>query len=431
MMNRMKLTKTLLSMLAFCSILIFTACNDDDEAAPALTVQSISATGTDLESGDEVNRDLNAATAAENVPLQPVITVTFSSEVDPATATSANVTLTADGGGTVPVNVTASGRTITVTPQQELERGTSYTLSLSNNIRSTAGGTFMSVTRTFTSAGRAEVDPPQAAAQIAYFNFDGNADDAVGEFDADEVIDIEWVADRFGQMESAAQFNGNTSIIEVPNGIDLLTDNWSLSYWALVDTTDHLDANGNNAGHFILGVGAFHGFQVEVPGNANFWKMAGSYSTPEGNTVPNDFFVNGDGQDASNGGWAGVEFERDVPGGLKTILAQNWVHVVVTYNATDNTRSVYMNGELIQRDNLGNANLNFNGLQFSGSDEVGTKLAFGFPFDRSSTMWQNEPWANYNAPTANHFKGILDDVRFFSQALTEAEVQTLYSAEAP
>jgi hypothetical protein len=429
-MNYMKSTKMLLSMLACCSILVFTGCSDDDEAAPALTVQSITATGTDLESGEAVEADLNSATSAEGVPLQPTIVVTFSDDVDASTATPANVTLTADNQP-VPVNVAASGRTMTITPQNELSRGTSHTLTLSGNIRGSGGGTLTNTSRTFTTAGRAPVSAPQEASQVAYFNFDGNADDAVGDFNASEVVDITWVADRFGQMESAAQFNGNTSIIEVPNGADLLSQNWTLSYWALVDTVDHLDANGNNAGHFIMGVGAFHGFQVEVPGNADFWKMAGSYSTPDGNTIPNDFFVNGDGQDATNGGWEGIEFEQNVTGGLRTILAQKWAHVVVTYNSEDNTRAVYMNGQLIQRDNLSNANLNFNGLQFSGSDEVGTGLAFGFPFDRTSTMWQTEPWGNYNEPTANHFKGSLDDVRFFSAALTESEVQDLYNSERP
>jgi hypothetical protein len=431
----MKHTKMLLSIFALGGMLFFTGCKDDDDGAPALTIQSITASGTDLASGETVQKDLNAASAAEDVPLDAVMTVTFSSDVNASTATASNVSLTS-ASGSVPVTVSASGNTMTITPQQELERGTLYTLNLGNGISGTSGGAFTATTRTFTSAGRGAVTPPQSGSQMAYFTFDGHADDAMGSYDADDVVDITWVADRFGQMESAAQFNGNTSIIEVPNGADLLTENWTLSFWSWVDTVDHVNADGNNAGHFIMGVGAFYGFQVETNGSANVLILAANYSKEDGTTIPNNFFVIANGEDAANGGWEAIEVRANITGGLKTLLAQKWAHVVITYDSEENKRSLYVNGQLIERDNLNIPSdlSTVNGLTFdpSGSaDVIGDKLAFGFPFDRSTTMWKDEPWGGYSFPTANHFKGALDDVRFFDAALSEAEVLTLYNAERP
>ncbi|WP_161622679.1 Ig-like domain-containing protein [Cesiribacter andamanensis] len=431
----MKHTKMLFSLFALSGMLFFTGCDDDDNGAPALTIQSISASGTDLETGQTVQKDLNAASAAEDVPLDAVMTVTFSSDVNASTATASNVSLTS-ASGTVPVTVSASGNTMTITPQQELERGTQYTLNLGNGISGANGGAFTATTRTFTSAGRGAVTPPQSASQTAYFTFDGHADDAMGTYDADDVVDITWVADRFGQMESAAQFNGNTSIIEVPNGADLLTSDWTLSFWSWVDTVDHVNADGNKAGHFIMGVGAFHGFQVETNGRADVLIMAARYSKEDGTTIPNNFFVNADGQDAANGGWDAIEVEANVAGGMRTLLAQKWAHIVLTYNSEENKRSLYINGQLMERDNLNIPTdlSTVNGLTFDPTgtaDVIGDKLAFGFPFDRSTTLWQNEPWGSYNLPTANHFKGALDDVRFFEAALSEAEVTALYNAERP
>jgi hypothetical protein len=427
----MKATKFWFNLLIMGFMLTFIGCNDDVETQPDLEIESIVATGADLETGENVDVDLNSATSAEDVPLAPEINVTFSREVDAATTNNTNFALSS-ADGAVPMNVSANGAVVTLTPQEELARGTDYTLTVSDAVAAQDGGAFTSVTRSFTSAGRAAVTPPQESGQIAYWSLDGNANASVESFNADEEIEITYGEDRFGQAGSAAYFNGDASLIEIPNGDELLTDNWTNSFWVQVDTVDHLDANGNNAGHFVMGVGAFFGFQIEIPGNADFMKMAARYQSADGTTIGSDFFVNGDGMDASNGGWEAIEYEENIPGGMKTVLAQKWTHVVITYDAGSNTRSLYLNGQLIERDNLDTAGLDLTGLTFdpSGTDDViGNKLALGFAFDRSTTLWSNEPWGNYESPTANHFKGALDDIRFFNTALTESEVQTLYNAE--
>jgi hypothetical protein len=72
------------------------------------------------------------------------------------------------------------------------------------------------------------------------------------------------------------------------------------------------------------------------------------------------------------------------------------------------------------------------GLKYGGSEpDVVNKLAFGFIQSRDGTLWSTEPWGNYDLPTANHFKGQLDDVRIFHKAITAEEVSLMYESEKP
>lgn len=400
--------------------LTFTSCNDDDDPG-GLGLTSITAGSIALDD----------ATSAEDVPVDTDIVIAFDKDVD---ATNADIVLTKDDTE-VETDVTVDGNEIVVTPVNALDPGSTYTLSV-QNVEANDGGTFGGIEISFSTAGKSIADAPKSDNLVAFWLFDGNANERSGVFSVSAEENIEYTADRGGFENSAAVFNGDNSIIEVDNGDSLLSEDWTLSYWMMLDTVDHVDANGNKAGHFVMGVGAFHGFQVEFGSDGGHMKMAARYSMEDGSTIPNDFFANGDGKDAANGGWEAIEFEADLAaqGGMKGIVPQKWTHVVLTYNSETNTRSFYLNGSKVQTDNLNNAAAlaTVNGMTFDASGTsatVGDKLAFGFAFDRSTNLWDNEPWGNFDAATSNHFKGALDDVRFFNTFYTDSEVQTLYNAE--
>jgi hypothetical protein len=44
-------------------------------------------------------------------------------------------------------------------------------------------------------------------------------------------------------------------------------------------------------------------------------------------------------------------------------------------------------------------------------------------------MWDNETWGGYDFPEANHFKGLLDDIRIYNSILTAQEVSLMYASE--
>lgn len=431
----MKILKQSFYLLLACGLFLSTGCKDDEP--DALTILSIIASGDDLSTGGAIDVDLNGSTAATNVPLEPSIAVTFSRDVDASSATT-NTIMLSQGSTDVPIRVSVAGSVVTITTTNPLARGLSYTLDLDSDIQAADGGNFAGASRTFTAAGRADVVPPQSANQMAYWNFNGNANSSVGNFNGTATA-VTFGEDRFGDQESAAFFDGDASIIEVANSDQLLTDNFTLSFWMWIDSTNHINANGNGkAGHFVMGLGNTHGFFIEVFGNIDGMKFTGQYTKEDGSLTTNDFFFNGDGKDATNGGWVGVEFERDLmpTGGLGGIIDRKWTHVVITYDASANKRSLYLNGLLMETDNLNNAPAlaTVNGLKFdatASADVIGNGLAFGFLHDLQTTKWSDTPWGGYNEPGANHFKGGLDDVRIFDTAFSDSDVMTLYNAEKP
>jgi hypothetical protein len=421
--------------LALTAGIFLQSCNDDEEVLQPFALESLT-TDNDI--------DLNAATSPSNVPANASIVATYTRDVDAATANNSRITLVRDyDEEEMDLDISVSGNVITITPAEPLGEGTMYELNISDEVAATDGSTTSAISRTFSTSGTFA-----PAGQVAYFPMDGSAEDAVNGFTpaSEDVVDIEWGENRHGEEGAAATFNGNTSIIEIPNGPELLGEQVTISFWMYLNTDNHLDANGNPAGHFIMGLGNFRGFQFETNGGVDFLKMAGQYRLSgefAGETAGSDFFFNGSGNDRNSDGFYATTFAKDLSGsgGVADLLEKRWAHMVVTYNGDENVRTMYIDGEVMQIDDL--ASLEETGdpgllplstaeaLTFLPGDAWGDKLALGFIHDRSSTEWANEPWGSYNEPTSNHFKGRLDDLRIFNVALTEEEVRLMHNSERP
>jgi len=164
--------------------------------------------------------DLNGATSPANVPVMPTITATFNVPVDPATVTAANITLTQEyDDAPITLDLALDDKVITITPTADLGTGTLYLLDFTSGLKSTDGLALTAVQRTFTTEGAFS---PSGA--IAHFTFEDNANDIIGAYDplTADIIDITYTASRNAAAGKAATFNGTTSIIEVPNGDDLM-----------------------------------------------------------------------------------------------------------------------------------------------------------------------------------------------------------------
>ena len=124
-------------------------------------------------------------------------------------------------------------------------------------------------------------------------------------------------------------FNGTTSIIEIPNGDQLMNPDFTLSFWVKAVTQDK--------GHFVIGLGAFYGFQFEIAGDFTNCKLAAAYSYQGGGdtAIFTDNWWNGDGKNKDNGGWQGWTLNKDMTGsgGIPSLLKDTWAHVVCTYNS--------------------------------------------------------------------------------------------------
>ncbi|NCC72625.1 MAG: hypothetical protein EOM06_04450 [Sphingobacteriia bacterium] len=415
----MKSRKVFLGFMAVLAMFAITlnSCKDDDPVELVLT---------SMVSGDI---DLNAATSPNDVPVTPTIVATFSTDVDPASANANTITLTQDyDNANIPLTITVAGKTITIVPEQTLSNGALYKLMMTADIKSTEDKYLTAISRNFTTVGTFV-----PAGAIAHWNFEDNADDQIGPWDpaASAIVDITYTDSRNAVAGKAATFNGTTSIIEIPNG-DLLvnTENFTLSFWVKTQS------EGITHGHFVMGLGAYYGLQFEIFGAYDGAKFAISYELENGEGVSEDMWFPFDAQDASNGGWQGWDFAKSIPQeDMIALLKDNWLHITYTYDGAAKKGTLYYNGEKMKSFDFNlwpedDPKLTVTGMKYRGvAPEVLNEFALGFIQSRGGTLWDNEPWGGYDFPEANHFKGQLDDIRFFHKVLTPTEISLMYESE--
>ena len=383
--------------------------------------------------------DLNGATAPTNVPVNPTITATFSTDVDVATATTSNVTLTESYDAlSIPLTVTASGKVVTITPIASLANGALYTLAVTAGLKASDGQVLTPINRSFTTLGSF-----LPAGVFAYWNFDGNANDQTGNYNAPTagIIGITYVTGRNAASGQAASFNGTTSLIEIPNG-DVLENSadFSISFWMKDDTTAKRD-------QFVLGLAAWFGFQFEY--NSNNYinsgnpsrsqigqcKLAAQYSLSDGTSGSQDLWLDGVGDTKDNGGWMGWTFSKNLIAnsgtGVNGLLAQKWAHIVCTYDHTTKLATMYINGQKMKEQDYNlyiapNSMHLATGLKFAGTP-ANKSLVFGFIQDKVSPTLP-DAWADYTIPANGHFKGLLDDVAIYHSVLTPTLITLMYNS---
>ncbi len=398
------------------AIVFLTGMNSCKKDPTALTLQTLVA----------ADIDMNGAIAPTTVPANPTIVASFSTDVDAATANNSSITMTRDyDKAAVALTITVAGSKITIVPVEALASGALFKMNFAATIKSSDGEALTALERTFTTTGTFA-----PSGQIAWWNFEGNAKDQVGTFNGTS-LSVNYNASHSTAAGKAATFNGTTSIIEIPNGDLLMNPDFTLSFWVKAVTQDK--------GHFVIGLGAYYGFQFEIANNFVNCKLAGGYSYQGGGdtAIFEDNLWNGDGKNKDNGGWQGWTLNKDMTGsgGISSLLQDKWAHVVCTFNSATKVATMYMNGEAVKAQdyNLWPATSKFvkaTGMLYGGkAPDVVNELAFGFIQSRAGTMWDTEPWGGYALPGANHFKGQLDDVRIFNKCITAAEVDLMYKSE--
>lgn len=374
--------------------------------------------------------DMNGVTTPSNVPVSPSIVATFSTDVDPLTATSANIKLKRDyDAADIDLNISVNGKTITIEPTEDLASGALHKLTFSASLKSKEGELLKTdLERTFTTAGFFA-----PTGMVAYWNFDTDANDQVGSNNPSAIVDITYADGRKAEAGKAAQFNGTTSIIEIPNADPLITTHdFTISFWVKTNSADITH------GHFVMGLGAFYGLQFEINGSYKEAKFAIQYEEAEGKSASEDMWFPSNATDNTNGGWQGWDYAKSLTDDeMIALLKDNWLHVVYTFNGEAKKGILYYNGEKMKSFDFnlwpdGDAKKSVFGMKYAGVEpDVVNDLAFGFIQSRAGTMWDNETWGGYDFPDANHFKGMLDDIRIFHKTITPAEVLLIYNSEKP
>ena len=154
--------------------------------------------------------DLNSAQSPEDVPADASIEVTFSSNVQTATATEANISLIQDyNDEQIPLDITVNGATLTIAPQENLGSGALYQLTLTSGLLNEDDQPLANTSRSFTTEGTFA-----PSGMIANWTFEDSPDDVTGTYTASAEVDMTYTESRNEAAGMAATFNGNTSILE-------------------------------------------------------------------------------------------------------------------------------------------------------------------------------------------------------------------------
>lgn len=219
--------------------------------------------------------------------------------------------------------------------------------------------------------------PPFSDGLVAYYPFNGNADDASGQGNNGIVKNATLTVDRFGSPAAAFDFNGTSSYITIPqNPVLNSLQNMTVSAWILArriyDTVQIVDKASS---------GFPDGWMFDIINNY----------TPK---VP---LLRMQGANISN--------PYNVMGTTELSLLK-WYHVVSTISGS--VGRVYLNGYLNGTGDVDNI----------PSNTLDIWIGSGHPSTRN--------------PIINcYFNGLIDDIRIYNRAMSDQEVQDLYYYEAP
>jgi Bacterial Ig-like domain len=440
----MKTTKLLLGLLFMATLAFVAACGDDDKDVNSgpLNLTEITASGTNLD-GTLVTKPLLATPAAVNVALTSVITITFSKDVDAATATSTNIMLT-QGANAVPATVSADGADVTVTPTDDLAQDTDYTLTIGSGVKADDGGLFTQVTRTFTTESEFDAPIPQADKLVVYIPFNNDVTDEMDHTILND--EVTFGTDRFGVASKAATFNGTTNYVGVEYGTDMSNASTTVSYWiklpASADYSAHIGTTGaSNIKQYVTFAiggnnGTFHewnrftccdlGYDIDVLKYYTNHVNSGTASTLAGSNIEMK-------NEGNPGGDRVVEINN--PNWIEDGTGV-WMHIVTSWNAATRTKSFYINGvpstvytlTPSAEYALDAATIDVAGIDLDATNSRNLYLGSGVPYWATKIEGGITPFRS-GIPFA--FKGQMDDFRMFSVALTDAEVLALYNAEQP
>lgn len=207
---------------------------------------------------------------------------------------------------------------------------------------------------------------------VAYYTFNGDANDQSGNLNNGVVYGATLAADRFGTANRAYAFNGSSNYIMVPNSttLNLNTSTMTISYWMYWSNNDP-----NYIGISKGGVNQYAGYELNLRGSYN--GDNGYFSFSQANSSLN---------------LAGANAYRN-----------SWVHLVGTFD--NGTARLYINGALVSATNL----------SYSYTSQCTNNLYIG-------TRDPGNQWIGF-------LNGYMDDIRIYNRTLSSTEVSNLYNIE--
>ncbi|MDM8559380.1 LamG domain-containing protein [Candidatus Parabeggiatoa sp. HSG14] len=211
---------------------------------------------------------------------------------------------------------------------------------------------------------------------VAYYPFNGNANDVSGNENHGTVKGATLTKDRFGKSKSAYRFDGDndcilandTNSLDIQNSISLLA-------WLKTDGLHKVGYGMIVAKHFTHDARAYALYDVNDIGSGKGLRL----NLCEPNNVCHSL--------------------PDKP------IDNAWHFVTGTYNKSSETMKLYIDAVLVSENKIGQIDL----MQTS------IPLSIGCYLD-----------SNDGSKRRAFFHGIIDDIRIYNRALTDVEIQSLY-----
>ncbi len=216
---------------------------------------------------------------------------------------------------------------------------------------------------------------------VAYYPFNGNANDETGNGNNSTYIGagVTLTSDRFGNANSAYQFDGYTnSYIRVPADNFPTTDR-TISFWFNTNELSNFPTplsyggNGCNASSFLMIINKSGNSSYLTGGHCDADNIIAPYTTPPLNS---------------------------------------WKQWVMTISGP--TQKIFINGVLQQ------TTANYNGPTYVSGRSA---IFGGLIYTDGNTVYSATGYASY-------FSGKLDDIRIYHAAMSDVQVHTLYIDEA-
>ena len=258
-----------------------------------------------------------------------------------------------------------------------------------------------------------EIEPQSL---IAYWNFEGNLKDSVSNTTATGTN----TSFGTGYLGSALQGAANGyAVADMSTQIAKLNGSFTLSFWMYYPSNTTTDDNWVNI-ITITNPANYQSWNAPFCGNFNFLKYPGSDRT---NGAASQFGYHVRSVSGTGNWWEGPEnwfnnlWTASVYG--------NWVNWTFTYNAATKTFNIYKNSAQWESDGWkdpGGSNTypqvqnSFSNLQFNNPP---TKIIFGGNTDTGVTS--DQTWGK----SIKGYDGKLDEVRIYSTALTQPQIQAM------
>ncbi|NOQ50517.1 MAG: hypothetical protein GQ557_02530 [Mycoplasmataceae bacterium] len=233
---------------------------------------------------------------------------------------------------------------------------------------------------------------------VAFYPFDGNANDYSDNNNHSTNYGAELTTDRFGNENSAYEFDGLNDYMQLANTLDI-TEGLTFSFWINSNGIQDGENNGTVICKYNMAYD-YHCFSI------------GTHNNLVGHSLLGNFYASQYNTDYRDCAWSNMMTVDDIPSQWDSnkfdlinpmeLPLNNWVFC--TINVTDTEVQAWINGVLTVKK------------------------------EREYTTYynsENEPTYIGNnllggEGSNNHFYGSLDELRVYNRALTENEIQELY-----